>query len=288
MLLLNCRLARTFLMTSNEIYYNNPSDLFSLKGKVCLLTGAAGFLGRQMAAALAAAGGFVYLNGRQDGPLAALCQEIHQQGGQCNPLPFDITDATAMTAALRQIEQQHGHLDVLVNNAYAGRPGKFSQAGPDDFMQACESGLAASAGLVNASCQLLQARATPDNMSSVINIASMYGMVSPDPSIYGDSGHDNPPGYGAMKAALIQYTRYAATSLASANIRVNALSPGAFPADSVRQDMPELWQRLNQKPPMRRTGQPHELQGALVFLASSAASYVTGSNLVVDGGWTAW
>jgi NAD(P)-dependent dehydrogenase (short-subunit alcohol dehydrogenase family) len=96
----------------------------------------------------------------------------------------------------------------------------------------------------------------------MINIASMYGMVSPDPSIYGSSGHDNPPYYGAAKAGLIQLTRYAAVHLAPHTVRVNAISPGPFPPPALAERMPDLWALLNQKPPMRRVGHASELDQA--------------------------
>lgn len=116
----------------------------------------------------------------------------------------------------------------------------------------------------------------------------MYGSVSPDPSIYGTSGLNNPPYYGAAKAGLIQLTRYAACHLAADRIRVNCISPGPFPSPQALERDPGFHGRLNAKNPMRRTGEPAELAGPLLFLASDASSYVTGTNLAVDGGWTAW
>ena len=122
----------------------------------------------------------------------------------------------------------------------------------------------------------------------MVNIASMYGSVSPDPAIYGDSGANNPPSYGAAKAGLIQFTRYAACHFAAERIRVNCISPGPFPAQRYFDQDPEFRRRLENKIPMRRTGDPQEIRGPLLFLASDASSYVTGINLPVDGGWTAW
>jgi len=115
----------------------------------------------------------------------------------------------------------------------------------------------------------------------------MYGVVSPDPRIYGDSGYDNPPNYGAGKAAIIQFTRYAACHLAAKGIRVNAISPGPFPNPKVQENK---WfiSNLKNKVPLGRIGQPGDLKGAVVFLASEGSSYITGQNIVVDGGWTVW
>src|SRR5262249_30359417 len=115
-----------------------------------------------------------------------------------------------------------------------------------------------------------------------------YGTVSPDLRVYTASTPPNPPFYGAAKAGLIQLSRYLACQYASRRIRVNAVSPGPFPAPSVGQKDPDFLGRLEQKTPFGRIARPEELVGPVVFLASDAASYVTGVDLAVDGGWTAW
>ena len=115
----------------------------------------------------------------------------------------------------------------------------------------------------------------------------MYGTVSPDPSIYGDSGYDNPPNYGAGKAAIIQFTRYMACHLAKDGIRVNSVSPGPFPSPEVQENK-QFITNLEKKTPLGRIGQPYEIKGIVVFLASAASSYVTGQDIHVDGGWTSW
>jgi NAD(P)-dependent dehydrogenase (short-subunit alcohol dehydrogenase family) len=116
----------------------------------------------------------------------------------------------------------------------------------------------------------------------------MYGHVSPDPRLYGESGLNSAPWYGAAKGGLIQLTRYLACHLAPERIRVNAISPGPFPRTEISAGKSDFIQRLEQKVPMGRIGMPEEIAGPLLFLASDASSYVTGINLPVDGGWTAW
>jgi NAD(P)-dependent dehydrogenase (short-subunit alcohol dehydrogenase family) len=157
-----------------------------------------------------------------------------------------------------------------------------------DYLNAVEITVGAAAELVNAAHDLLRNAVRTGGDASVINISSMYGMVSPDPRIYGRSGMNNPPHYGAAKAALLQYTRYAAVHLAPEGIRVNAISPGAFPPEAAQQRDPAFTAALTQKVPMGRLGRPEDMAGAIVFLASSAARFVTGANLPIDGGWTAW
>jgi NAD(P)-dependent dehydrogenase (short-subunit alcohol dehydrogenase family) len=124
--------------------------------------------------------------------------------------------------------------------------------------------------------------------SSVVNIASMYGSVSPDPAIYGASGKNNPVHYGATKGGLIQMTRYLACHLGSAGIRVNSIAPGPFPDTQIDPGIPGFYAKLAAKVPLQRVGSPHEVAGPVVFLLSDASSYVSGANLPVDGGWTAW
>ena len=261
--------------------------LFRLDGKVCLVTGGAGHLGSAMATALAEAGGHVCILGRTQGTLAKLAQSLAGRGLSAEAIASDVTMAEDIKSLVADLTKRHGKLDVLINNAYAGRPGVMSNSRAADYVNAIEIAVAAAAELVNATHGLLR-KAVDNGDASVINIASMYGMVSPDPRIYGQSGMNNPPHYGAAKAALLQYTRYAAVHLAPEGIRVNAISPGAFPPDAAQQRDPAFAAALTQKVPLGRLGKPEDLGGAVVFLASSASRFVTGANLPVDGGWTAW
>ncbi len=120
---------------------------------------------------------------------------------------------------------------------------------------------------------------------SVIFVGSMYGVVGSYPEAYAGIGAANPVAYQTLKAGVVQMTRHLAVYWADDRVRVNCLSPGPFPQP---QAPAELIERLTQKSPLRRMGQPHELKGAVVFLASEASSYLTGHNLLIDGGWSAW
>jgi NAD(P)-dependent dehydrogenase (short-subunit alcohol dehydrogenase family) len=262
--------------------------LFRLDGKVCLVTGGAGHLGRAMSTALAEAGGHVCVLGRTRAKLTGLVQRLADRGLSAEAVATDITMAEDIASLVADLKKRHGKLDVLVNNAYSGRPGVMSNSKTSDYVNAIEIAVGAAAELVNAAGELLRNAVKSGGDASIINIASMYGMVSPDPRVYGQSGMNNPPHYGAAKAALLQYTRYAAVHLAPQGIRVNAISPGAFPPEAAQQRDPTFAAALTQKVPMGRLGKPEDLAGAVVFLASSAARFVTGANLPVDGGWTAW
>jgi NAD(P)-dependent dehydrogenase (short-subunit alcohol dehydrogenase family) len=262
---------------------------FRLDGRVAFLSGATGHLGTRMAWALCDAGAHVVLNSRSREKLEALANDLVRCGRKASVACFDVTNTDAMRECIATIGEQHGRLDILVHNAGSGRPGTIDSASAEDFDQLYRVNVVAAFQLLQTSLSLLQTSARERaSGASVINIASMYGMLSPDPSIYGMSGVNSPPYYGAAKAALIQLTRYAACHLAPDRIRVNCISPGAFPAAQYLSQDPGFHERLRAKSPMHRTGEPDELQGPLLFLASDASSYVTGTNLVVDGGWTAW
>jgi NAD(P)-dependent dehydrogenase (short-subunit alcohol dehydrogenase family) len=268
---------------------DDPLSKFRLDGRVAFLSGAAGHLGRPMAKALASAGAHVVLNGRNSDGLEAVAEELKRAGLSASVACFDVSDGTAVRRNIGLIGEQHGRLDVLVNNASTGSAGSIESATAADFDQLYRVNVVAAFELLQAAMPLLkEAGSQNPGGASVINVASMYGSVSPDPSIYGKSGANNPPYYGAAKAALIQFTRYAACHLGAQRIRVNSISPGPFPSSDVLVKDPEFHGKLKAKNPMLRTGDPAELQGPLLFLASDASSYVTGVDLAVDGGWTAW
>jgi NAD(P)-dependent dehydrogenase (short-subunit alcohol dehydrogenase family) len=242
-----------------------------------------------MSRALAAAGAHVILNGRRRDVLEALAIELAECGGKASVACFDVADEQLTREHLSRIAERHGRLDVLINNASAAKTGTFESVTPGDFEGVYRVNVVASFRLIQCSMDLLRASAKQrPGGASVVNISSMYGSVSPDPAIYGSSGANNPPSYGAAKAGMIQLTRYAACHLAPDRVRVNCISPGPFPAATYLERDPEFQARLEAKNPMKRVGDPRELQGPLLFLASDASSYVTGINLPVDGGWTAW
>jgi len=253
---------------------------FSLEGRIALVTGGAGRLGRPICHGLARAGANVLVNGRDAAKAEDFAGELRDLGYLATALPFDVTDHDRAIASIDGLER----LDVLVNNAAPIQVGSIDTVAPAAFATAAAGIVEASFVLTRAASPLLRVQG-----GSVINIASMYGMVSPDPQIYGSSGSNNPPQYGAAKAGLIQLTRYMACHLAADRIRVNAVSPGPFPPrDRLVQDNPEFLRELERKVPMGRVGRPEEIAGVVVFLASDASTYVTGANIPVDGGWTAW
>ena len=256
-------------------------DLFKLDGRVAFVSGAAGHLGQAMTRALLGAGAHVILNGRNGDRLSAFRAGLADEGfARTSIACFDVSDTAATTAFFAAARQ----LDVLVNNAITIAMGTIASTSADDFAKAYDTGVRAAFEAMRAAEPLLR----KSTHASVINIASMYGTVSPDPSIYGDSGLNSPPAYGPAKAALIQLTRYMACHWGALGIRVNAIAPGPFPREEFQKANPAFAERLAAKTPLKRIGQAHEIGGVVRFLASDAASYITGAVLPVDGGWTAW
>lgn len=259
------------------------SQYFDLEGRVALITGASGYLGEAMSEALAEAGAKVYLGGRDMPRLRALRERLEGEGLRARELAFDLREEGAIERAVRAAGEEAGRLDVLVHNAHRPRSGAFDGAGREDFLEGIELSVASADRLLQAALPYLRRARELGGAPSVIHIASMYGFVSPDPKNYEAPALQNPSFYGAAKAALIQFTRHAAAHLAPEAIRVNALSPGAFP----RPEAPEaLINRLEARIPLGRVGRPDELKSAILFLASPSSTYLTGSNLIVDGGYT--
>ena len=270
-------------MTASVNDFPTHEARFRLDGRTVFLSGAAGHLGRAMALAFGQAGAHVILNGRTEAKLQHVAGEMAEAGLSASVFACDVMDRERANGFLSSLAR----LDVLVNNAITGLAANASSSS-DAFRTMIESGLIAANENVSVALPALEAAAAAVGHASVINVTSIWGHVSPKPQLYGDSGRLSPPQYGATKGGLLQLTRYLSVIHAPKRIRVNSLSPGIFPWDEIVEKDPEFTAAMAEQSPMNRLGLAHEIAGPAVFLASDAASYMTGADLKIDGGWTAW
>ena len=258
----------------------DSQKLFRLDGRTAFVSAARGHLGRAMVQALAEAGAHVIVNGRDDAALSDFEQDLRKKGFSVERAAFDACDS----AALREFFAGLPRLDILVNNAVSMTVKSFASLTPQDFAQTYASSVTAAFEAVRSALPALKQGVSAVGEASVINIASMYGAVSPDARLYDAPEGQSPFHYGPAKAGLMQLSRHLAAELGPLKIRVNALVPGPFP-----NNVPAgFGQRLASRTMLGRLGTPSEIAGPLLFLAAPASSFITGSALTVDGGWTAW
>lgn len=264
---------------------NEPTiqQLFDLNGKVAIVTGASGWLGSAMSRALAEAGATLAVTSRDGGNAAEFAASLPGEGHI--GLGFDQGDTDTIPAFVQEVLDRLGRVDILVNNAYGGTAPDIDDATAEDFDRAYHTGVTAYFLLAREVVHHLRERNAP---GSIINIGSMYGVVASYPEAYAELPVNSPPNYHGLKGGIVHLTRHLAAYWAADNVRVNAISPGPFPKQSVHDTQPEFIGRLESKVPLARMGRPHELKGLAVLLASDAGSYITGQNILVDGGWTAW
>jgi NAD(P)-dependent dehydrogenase (short-subunit alcohol dehydrogenase family) len=262
-------------------------ELSDLSGRTALITGGAGHIGLAAAEALIELGAVVAICDLD----AEHCERTAAALAGCGPgaarsLPCDLADEAALRDAVRRLIGDTGRLDVVVHSAgYVGTtqvPGwavPFEQQTTDAWRRAMEVNLTAPFVLVQEAREALASA----GHGSVVLISSIYGMVGPDQRLYEGTLMANPVGYGVSKGGLLQLTRTLAMLLAP-EVRVNAISPGGV----WRQQPDSFRERYEARTPLRRMAREEDLKGAVAYLSSDLSAYVTGHNLVVDGGWTAW
>lgn len=269
--------------------------MFSLNDKTAIITGAGGYFGKAFTEGLLVAGCKVVLFGRGD-KIRNLSKQFSDEYGNDKVYccQVDFYDTKRYKSLLLETVFKHPTIDILVNNSFDfskdtgfnDPSGRIENMSKQQWQNSFECGVY---------WHVLASQVVGDKMKeykrgSIINISSMYGVVSPDPDLYKGTKIFNPPSYGAAKSALLALTRYTAAFYGQYNIRCNAIVPGTFPnidPNSFNAPKDDFFiERLREKTVLKRVGKVEDLIGALIFLASDSSSYMTGQSIIIDGGWT--
>jgi NAD(P)-dependent dehydrogenase (short-subunit alcohol dehydrogenase family) len=266
------------------------NDLFSLSGRVAIVTGAVGLIGKEHCRALSEAGATVVVADLDE----AVTRSFADTLPSAMAVEVDITARNSVELLRGRVLAEYGHIDVLVNNAaindmfenpeQAGELSKFENYP----LSAWQKSLDVNVTGTFLCSQIIGTVMATAGRGSIINVASTYGIVAPDQSLYrkpdGSQEFYKSPAYPATKGAVISLTRFMAAYWGDRGVRVNTLSPGG-----VENSQDAFFrQNYSARTPLGRMAAPTDYKGAIVFLASDASGYMTGANLVVDGGWTAW
>jgi NAD(P)-dependent dehydrogenase (short-subunit alcohol dehydrogenase family) len=271
-------------------------EKFSLAGRVAIVTGGPGLLGKEFCKTLAEAGAAVVVADINGEAADAAATTLTEAGNQALGVQVDVTNPESVQAMVNKALQVYGRLDILVNSAaldpkfdpqalaaHTTPLGSFEDYPVDSWRQALDVNLT---GLFLC-CQAAVRPMLSQGKGVLINICSMYGLVGPDQRLYQRDGKQTsykPVYYSVTKAGVLGLTNYLATYYAGKNIRANALTPGG-----IYNGHDEIFLKAySARAVLGRMANKDEMNGALLFLASDASSYMTGANLVVDGGWTAW
>jgi len=251
-------------------------EKFSLKGKVAIVTGGAGLYGRCIVEGLVEAGAYIYIASRNVKNCEKLAEELRSKGYGVSGAELDQTDTESIIRLKDRIIAEQGKIDILVNNAVL-RPMK----GPDAPIEEFDLSMKVNAtGVVNIT-RIIAEEMKKRKAGVIINISSIYGVLGIDPYLY--EGTDmglGAPDYFFHRAGIINLTRYYASLLGQYNIRVNCISPGGL----FNNQHPEFLKRYNRKTCLGRMANTEDIKGVVVFLASDASSYITGENIMMDGG----
>lgn len=266
---------------------------FKLDGQVAIVTGALGLLGREHCAALAGAGARVVAADLDGEACQGFAEQLMRDTRRAAlGVTVDITDPDSVEALGERALGAFGCVDVLVNNAAIDDKYTSDANGPADFetysLERFQRVLDVNVTGTFLCSQRIGRRMAARGTGSIINIASTYGLVAPQQDLYrrpdGSQSFFKSPAYPTSKGAVLQFTRFLAAYWGRAGVRVNALSPGGVAQDPD----PHFRAQYEARTPLGRMAKPSDYRGALLFLASEASAYMTGANLIVDGGWTAW
>ena len=255
-------------------------DLFDLTGKIAVVTGGAGLLGKAVARGLAAYGATVYVADLNIKGAKAVCTD-QTKIGRLVPIALDITNPASISSVVKKILAETGGIDIWVNSAYPRTKDWntiFEKIKPASWKKNIDDHLNGYCFC----CQAVAEKMKSQKRGSIINMSSVYGVQGPDFSIYKNTNMTMPAAYSVIKGGIVNFTRYLASYYGKYGVRINSVSPGG-----VLDGQPKTFiKKYSMKTPLRRMATPDDIVGAVLYLAAPASSYVTGHNLMVDGGFT--
>ena len=257
----------------------NTNDLFRLDGKIALVTGGAGIYGIHITRALAEVGAHVVVASRDLNQCEKTAKEMAGDGLKVSAMQLDLGSGESISKVCDALVSEFGKIDILFNNAVARAGDDPSTVTQEDWEAAMQIN---STGFF-LSCKTFGEQMIKQRSGVIVNISSIYGVVGPNFNIYEGTTMTSPANYAFAKGGMINFTRYMASYYGRFGIRVNAISPGGF-----QTDQPDVFiDNYSKQTPLGRMATDDDIKGAAVFLASDASGYITGQNLLVDGGWTA-
>lgn len=252
-------------------------ELFSCKGKTAVVTGGAGLIGSKIVKALHEFGANVYIADIDKNKIGEIIKDVAVKF-----VYLDITSEDSIQKALTEVIKKSGKIDILVNCAYPRTKDwgvKFENIPFNSWKTNLDNHLGGYFLCCQKAAEQMKVKG-----GAIINLSSIYGVVAPDFSIYEGTEMTMPAAYSAIKGGIISLTKYIATYYGGYNVRANTISPGGI-FDNQQESFVE---KYTKKTPLKRMGAPDDIIGAVIFLASDASSYITGQNILIDGGWTAW
>lgn len=264
----------------------NVLEFFKLKNKVAIVTGGSGLYGKPISTSLAQAGATVIIASRNAEDCESFASSLVQNGGKAEGMELDLSDEDSILHFIGRVLEKYGRIDVLVNNA-------VSRAGFKNLEDMSKSDWEKSQS-VNSTGLMVITREVVRSMvkkggGNIINIGSIQGVVGPNFEVYRKTGITSPVNYSYDKWGMVGFTKWLSNFYGKQGIRVNCISPGGFgPGIGAMDGKEEFVENYLRLTPMKRFANENDIKGPILFLASEASAYVTGHNLLVDGGWTSW
>lgn len=261
-------------------------NLFDLKNKIIIVTGGAGYFGKPICLALAQSGATVIIASRSKSKCEEYASELKAQNFDALGMALDLADEQSILNFVKKVYEKYKRIDVLVNNAVSREGFKnLDHINKTEWENAQKINSTGMMLLTQSVIKLMKIQ----NSGNIINISSIQGAVGPNFPVYGNTGMTSPVNYTYDKWAMVGFTKYLANYYGKYNIRANCISPGGYgPGVAEINGNSEFVENYKRLTPLGRFADDDDIKGPIIFLASNASAYVTGHNLMVDGGWTSW